>query len=352
MAESILDNPEKLGEIDKGNMFKVISEFPEMLQAAKKLASSINLGKIKNIKQIIVAGMGGSAIGGDIAWSVLSEKINIPITVIRGYSLPKYVGKDTLLIAVSYSGNTEETLSIVKEAENRRLSIISITSGGRLKEVSEAKGYPLIIIPTGIQPRAALPYLLVPMLIILEKLGFAQGISLEIAESVTVLKGLRAECTKEEKSNQVKQLAHKLQGKVPVIFAVTGTTDAVGLRWKTQLNENSKVSALYNAFPELNHNEIVSMSMLEKGKHNFSMIVLRDEGDNERVKKRIEITKSLLGGQVGGVTEVWSKGKSKLARLLSLVYYGDFLSVYLAILGGIDPTPVKVIERLKKELVR
>ena len=127
---------------------------------------------------------------------------------------------------------------------------------------------------------------------------------------------------------------------------------AAGLRLKTQFNENSKITALFNVFPELNHNEIVSLSVLNRSKHNFSLIFLRDEGDHERTKKRMEITKSLIGMQLGGVSEIWSSGKSAMERILSLIYFADFLSVYLAILQGIDPTPVEVIGRLKKELMR
>ncbi|MCX5726715.1 MAG: bifunctional phosphoglucose/phosphomannose isomerase [Candidatus Saganbacteria bacterium] len=333
-------------------MLKIVSDFPEMLEAAKKTPIASELKDTKDIKEIIVAGMGGSAISGDIAGAVLSEKITLPFTVVRNYSLPKSAGAASLLFAVSYSGNTEETLSCVNEAGRKGIPVIAISSGGRLKEIAEAKKYTFIAVPAGLAPRAALPYLLVPILLILEKLGIASGIGEDIDESVRILKQLRQEHTKEGRGNEVKQLAMKLLGKIPVIFASTGSTDAAGLRLKTQLNENSKVTALLSFFPELNHNEIVNLSILEKDKHSFSLVILRDEGDNERVKKRIEITKSLIGVQLGGVTDIRSSGKSKLARLLSLVYFGDFLSVYLAVLSGIDPMPVRVIDKLKKELGR
>jgi glucose/mannose-6-phosphate isomerase len=176
----------------------------------------------------------------------------------------------------------------------------------------------------------------------------------EMSKAVELLQKLRGEwvSSKPARGNPVKQLAKKLVGKVPFILACRATTEAAGLRLKTQFNENSKTTAFFNVFPEMNHNEIVSLSSGKRGEHNFSLILLRDEGDNERNKKRMEITKSLIGNQVGGASEISSQGKTALSRLLSLIYFGDLLSVYLAVLKGVDPTPVEVIARLKKELLR
>jgi glucose/mannose-6-phosphate isomerase len=209
-------------------------------------------------------------------------------------------------------------------------------------------------LPAGYQPRAALPYLLIPVLKALEEIGAVAGVQDEIKRSADLLRKLRGEYGAERplRSNPAKQLAKKLKDKIPVIFASRATTEAAGLRLKTQFNENSKVTALLSLFPELNHNEIVNLSTLKREEHNFSLILLRDEGDFERTKKRMEVTKSLLGTQLGGVNEIVAQGKSALERILSLIYFGDFLSVYLAILRDTDPTPVEVITRLKKELMR
>lgn len=298
--------------------------------------------------------MGGSAISGDIAAGLFFHKASIPIYVNRDYRLPAFVGKGTLVFALSYSGNTEETLNAVKEAGRAGAKIICITSGGKLKEVAENKGHPLYLLPSGFQPRAALPYLLIPVLKVLEEIGLTTGIQDEIKKSADLLRKLRGEygIDRPQRSNPAKQLAKKLKDKVPLIFASRIITEAAGSRWKTQLNENSKVTALLAIFPELNHNEIVNLSILKREEHNFSLVLLRDEGDFERTKKRMEITKSLLGTQLGGVNEVWSQGKTSLERILSLIYFGDFLSVYLAVLRDIDPTPVEIIARFKKELMR
>ena len=349
---NILDKEAEIKKIDRSDMLGKVFALPEMLKEGARIAESIKLDGVSDISGVVVSGMGGSAICGDVVRGVLEEKIEIPIVVNRGYSLPRFVSGNTLFFAVSYSGNTEETLSILKQAEARALKIIALSSGGKLSEIAKQKGYPFISLPAGIPPRAALPYLLSSILIILEKLGIAPGASLEIEESLNLLKRLREEYMKERKANPVKQLAQKLYGKIPVVFASEGITSAAGLRWVTQFNENSKMIAHLSIFPEMGHNEIVGLADLKRGKHDFSGVILRDEDDHERIKKRIEITKSLIGGEFGKVAEVFSQGQGKLARILSLILYGDFLSVYLAVLRNIDPTPVKVIEKLKKELSR
>lgn len=353
MAEfEILDRREEIEKIDRGGMLRNVEQFPEMLLQA--LAQDFVLPKIRNISQILILGVGGSAIAGDIVSDFLSGKLEIPILVNRSYFLPAFVGKGTLIFALSYSGNTEEVLFGLREAEKREAAVVAIASGGKLKEVAESKGFPFLLLPSGYQPRAALPYLLVKLLVSLEKLGFVQEVSREISSAAAFLQRLREEYGMQRpvRNNLVKQLAKKTLDKIPIIFGSAGTTAAAALRWKTQFSENSKTTALLNIFPELNHNEIVNLSGLKREEHNFIWLVLRDDGDHERVKKRIEITKSLIGRQLGGANEVFSQGKSLLTRILSLILFGDYLSVYLAILRGVDPTPVEIITRLKKELTR
>lgn len=346
---SVLDDQAKRNSIDRSDMLGAVASLPQMLQEAEKIGNLMDLRKIKKPNQVVVAGMGGSAIGGDIAASLFPD---IPLTVNRGYALPKFVNDKTLVIAVSYSGNTEEVLFCLKEAKQLKLPVICITSGGKLAEVAEQEKYVLVEVKPNLQPRSALPYLCLPLLMILEKLGKDANLKAQIRETVELLGTLKEEYAREERGNEVKQLAKKLQGKIPIIFASQGNTEAVGLRLKTQFNENSKTTAHLSLFPELNHNEIVNLAELRRGQHNFALILLRDEEDTVRVQKRIEITKSLIGANLGGVNEMVSRGKSRLTRLFSLIYFGDFLSVYLAILLGIDPTPVEVIQRLKKEMQR
>ena len=349
-----LDNKEEVGRIDKAGMLGVAANFPEMLSESARFTRGVSLPKKKKFTQVVISGMGGSAIAGDITADWLFDKSAVPILVNRSYQLPAAVNHETLFLALSYSGNTEETISALKEAEKRQAQIVCVASGGKIKEIAESRKYPLYLIPSGYQPRAALPFLLVPILKTLEGLGVFSGLEADLNEAVALLQKSREEYTLDKplRYNAIKQLAKKLENKIPFIMASSKTTGAAGLRMKTQFNENSKITALLSCYPELNHNEMVSLSFLKREENHFCLLLLRDEADSEKIVKRMEITKSLIGKQVGGINEIWSQGKSALARILSLVQLGDFLSVYLALARGIDPTLVEVIGRLKKEMAR
>jgi len=351
MPKKILDDMSTIKKIDKAGMLKMIAEFPQMMEAGAKLGEKLELKLNGKISSVIVAGMGASGIGGDILATALQERVDFPIYVNRNYTISKSV-KDVLFFAVSYSGNTEETLAALKEAEAKALKIVCITSGGRLKEEAEAKGYPLVLVPSGIQPRAALGFLFTPILIILENSGLIEGLKIEVERTVKLLCDLRkgyAEDTP-QKLNSAKKLAASLKGSVPIIYGTSSVTDAAALRWRTQLNENSKMIAFTNLFPELDHNEIVGISALKAQKNNFSVVILRDASETSRMKKRIEATKAIIKKALKSMTEVWGEGQSRLERLISLIYFGDYLSAYLAILNKVDPTPVTAIEKLKKKL--
>lgn len=354
LKPELLDQLEEIKKIDRENMLSIVERMPEMILEAENFTVGIELPKGKMPKQVVIVGVGGSMISGRIVFDLFWKKAKVPIFCWDNYLLPQFVSSDTLVLALSYSGNTEETLSALREAQARSATTLCVTSGGKMKEIAETKSSPLVLLPTGYQPRAALPYLLIPLLKILEGIGIIPIISEEIKETVLLLQKLREEYgpNKPLRNNLAKQLAKKMLGKIPIVFGTTGVTAAVALRFKTQLNENSKVTALVNFFPELNHNEIVNLSCLKRETHDFIWLVLRDEAEPERIKKRIEITKSLLGRQLGGCNELFPQGKSALARIMSLIMLGDFISVYLAILRGIDPTPVEAIVRLKKELAR
>lgn len=350
----ILDSQESIAAIDRSGMLSVVGEMPAMMEKAERIAAAVSLPKPDQVSQVLVLGMGGSAISGDIASDILFKRIKVPLLVNRGYHIPEFVGPETLILALSYSGDTEEVLNATREAERKQARIICVTSGGKLQQMAASKNYPLFQIPSGYQPRAALPFMLVPLLIGLEKTGMIGDVSAEIKEARTLLQKLSAEYgpRKPQRNNAVKQLAKKLLNKTPIIFGSAYSTGAAALRIKDQFNENSKVTAIVDYFPELNHNQIASLSALKREENEFAWIILRDEGDSERVKKVIEIVKSLIGQKLGGVNELFSEGKSALARILSLIIYGDYLSVYLALLRGVDPTPVEAIGRLKKEMQR
>jgi glucose/mannose-6-phosphate isomerase len=356
MAEQneTLDNIRSVNEIDASGMLLLVDKLPQMMEEGWNKAQSTDIPDVDGIKNIVISGMGGSAISGDIAFVTLRNISKVPIYVNRNYTCPQFVSSETLFIALSYSGNTEETLSSLKEAITKKAKIICVTSGGEVKALAGKENIPFVEIPGGLPPRAALGYLLSPLLNILSRIGIAAGIKEDFDAAIRSMKQLQRKygVASHYRENEVKQMAVRLFKKIPVVMSVDGTTSAAGLRWKTQINENSKMTVLFTAFPELNHNDMVNFGALKTGGHNYSFVVLRDEGDTERMKRRIETTKSLISSHVGGIAEIWSQGKSAFERIMSLIIFGDYLSVYLAVLNGVDPTPVDIIERLKKELQR
>lgn len=348
-----LNNYEGLCRLDSTGMMDTLAGLPaQCLLAVRDICGSVELPAIEAISNIVVTGLGGSAIGGDLLRVYSAGRIPVPVTVNRDYVLPAFVGPDTLVFAVSYSGNTEETLSAYEEARARGASVIAITTGGKLGEMAAGDNIPLVKIPAGCAPRAATGYLFIPTLVILQRLGMLPDLTVETTAMAGFIKELQKKIGPESpgEENVSKQIAHKLYKKIPVIWGVSGTTEVVAQRWKGQINENAKAPAYWNVFPELNHNEIVGFEYPREILKKIHLIILRDEQDHPRVQKRIEITRDIIKGVVDGITEVWSSGEGDLARLFSLIYTGDYASLYLAALYGIDPGPVKVIDFLKWEL--
>ena len=348
----MLDNLERMEKIDKSKMRELLLEFPLQCQKAVKLGEDLAIpeGFSQEVTKVVVCGLGGSAIGGDILKTLLSEKLELPIWVNRSYTLPRMVDKKTLVFIVSYSGNTEETLSAYKETIKRESLAISICSGGKLRELSKKDKIPCLVVPPGMPPRTTVGYLFISMLKILERLrGIDEG---DYDELFRVLSEIRDRFAPEAplSKNSAKSLSQELAGKIPLIYGVEGLTDVAAHRLKTQFNENSKILAFWDVFPELNHNEIVPWE--DEGKTDFGQfypIFIRDKEEGKRIKKRIEITQSIMREKTK-YTEIWTEGKNPLTRVLSAIYIGDWLSFYLAILQGVDPTPVKMIDLLKKEL--
>lgn len=317
---------------------------------------SFDLGSIskRNYHNLIISGLGGSAIGGDIIRSYAASRLGIPVVVNRDYDIPAFVNQDTLFVAASYSGNTEETLSSYRQARDRGASILCITSGGELASMAAADGFGLVKIPGGLMPRAATGYLFGALVLALENAGLFSGVRAELEETIALLKVIREELKPElpAPGNRARAIAAGLKDSIPVIWGTAGISETVALRWKTQINENAKCPAYYNIFPELNHNELVGFEKPDAVLSKTTIIILQDEQDNERVKKRIEITSSVIRDRVKDIIAVKSRGSSFLARFFSQVYLGDYVSVYLAEEYGINPTPVAVIDYLKAELAK
>ncbi len=326
---------DETNQVDKSNMINILENIPEQIAEAIKLAKDIKV--TEPVKRIMVAGMGGSAVSGDILKAYLKDKIDV--TVNKDYSLPELTGKETLLFVVSYSGNTEETVSAFRTAQRKNISMIVITTGGKLEELSKISKIPCVIIPKGFQPRAALAYLFFPMLTVLYNSHFIDNPAEDIKNTIKALKNPKFK-------ERAEDLAERLVEKVPLIYS-SERMGVVAYRWKTQFNENAKIHAFCHVFPELNHNELVGYGNIKAGYH---VVIIKDDEDHIRVKKRMDITKRLISESGINVTEMVIKGECFLTKLFSAIYLGDLTSYYLALKYGTDPTPVDVIEELKKEL--
>ncbi|MEA3485968.1 MAG: bifunctional phosphoglucose/phosphomannose isomerase [Candidatus Aerophobetes bacterium] len=350
-----IDDLQAIEKIDRSQMRKLLLEFPLQCEKAIQIGDNLNIPQnyLQKRGGIVICGMGGSAIGGEVLKTLLSEKMKVPIFVNRDYNLPQYIDEKILAFIVSYSGNTEEALSAYEEAKKRGSLIIFISSGGKLKKLSREDKIFLITIPPGMPPRTALGYLFIPLLKTLERLGLVEKKDYNYNELLKILSVIRDRYSPQVplKKNFAKSTACELLGKIPLIYGVERKTDVVACRLKTQFNENSKVAAFWNVFPELNHNEIVGWTGVGKvDLKEFYPIFIRDDEEKERIKKRIEITQSIMKEKGIRWTEIWSEGKNPLTKIFSSIYIGDWISFYLAILQEIDPTPIKMIDLFKKQL--
>jgi len=331
------------------------AEVREMLMHALRIPETVleyveEVGDLKlpegftQPKAVVFAGMGGSAISGDVVRCWLRDVSPVPLETVRGYHLPAYVGPGTLVVAVSYSGQTEETISAFSEAVDRGCMTVSVSSGGILRELSESLGVPWIAVPRGLQPRAAFPQLLTAETAVLEAVGVPGARLGELVEACRELLPLvpRVEA-------EARRVADGLFGRLPVVYSHEGLWPAA-LRFKTQLNENSKVPAKVEFLPELCHNEVVGLEGPGELLSGMAVVLLRDPGEEPPIRERVEAVKELLDGRVGAVLEFWAPGSSRIARLLSAVLFGDVVSVYLASMYGVDPTEVRSISLIKQRL--
>jgi glucose/mannose-6-phosphate isomerase len=350
---AILDGLKKVKEVDKSDMLSLLVKTPYCCRDAIKRTKQTSLPTKVKPKNIVIVGMGGSAIGGEILKDWLRDDLPIPIEVSRDYILPAYVNKDTLVIANSYSGNTEETLSAFLAAKKRNCMTIAITSGGQLEAFCKKLQVPHVSIPKGLPPRVAVPYLFFPLPVLMKKIGILSNKGDELEETIQVLEeiSMANSISAPTETNKAKKLAQELMGTIPIIYGFR-QYGAIAHRLKTQFNENSKIPAKHDVFPELNHNETVGWEAPETLTKNFSVILIRDPEEPLEIRNRIETTTSLAFSRAKKVLEIEAEGQGKLARMFSVLCVGDFASVYLAILQGKDPTPVKIIDRVKKELAK
>jgi len=346
-----LDDLAQLRRQDPGGMADRIAELPEAVAKAWQAAQSFSLPpEFKSATSVLIAGMGGSAIGGDLVRSLAEGESPVPVVVQRGYDLPAFAGKSTLVIAVSHSGGTEETLSQVDAASERGCKVLAITTGGALRS---KVGITVFGFDYPSQPRAAIAYLFVPLVAFFCQLGLLRDRSSEIDEAVRVLRDLQPQLAPESKvaANLAKRLAQSLEGRVPFIYG-GGIMAEVAHRWKTQFNENGKSWAAYDVFPELNHNAVVGYERPTPFLDQAMVLLLQTTHQHPRVAVRERVTQGILETRGVPFQTVAARGEGALAQMLAAILLGDYTTYYLAQLYQVDPTPVATIDHLKQELAR
>jgi glucose/mannose-6-phosphate isomerase len=340
---------ETLGRSDPSDQLTDVLAIPEHLRDALWKVESAGLEPWDSPGGMIVAGMGGSAMGGQLARAILGDHASRPLLAARAYGLPPWTTPDTTVLCASYSGDTEETLACYEAAGVIGARRVVVTSGGKLADLARADDVPVVPVAGGFMPRAAIAYMTVAALQVAALSGVGPGMNSELDVAADHLEELVIEWGPEGPADGLaKRLARALHGTVPVV-AGAGITTPIAYRWKTQVNENAKAPAYALELPELDHNEIAGWAAAaEFGR--FSAVFLDDCDMHPRVKERIELTAQIVAPGAAGVHRVESRGQTAVERVFSLVLLGDLVSIYLAGLRGVDPQPVEVLDRLKAEL--
>lgn len=338
-----------IAAVDTSDLLADVVGLPEHVRDAKWKVESAQLSEWDSPGGLIVAGMGGSGIGGKLARAMLGDHASRPILTASTYGLPAWTTPDTTVLCASYSGNTEETLACYESAGALGARRVVVTSGGRIAELARADGVPVIPVAGGFQPRAAVAYMTVAALEVAGLCGAGPRMGSELDVAADHLEQLVVEWGAEgPEDSESKTLARALADSVAII-AGSGVTLPIAYRWKTQINENAKIPAFSHELPELDHNEIVgwqNASALGR----FAAVFLDDTDTHPRVQRRIALTRELVREQATSTHVVASRGVTAVERVFSLVLLGDLVSLYMAVLRGVDPSPVEVIDNLKARL--
>ena len=320
-----------------------ISDFTNHLRDAIEIAKTTNLNpKISEIRNVLICGLGGSGIGGSIVKDIVSTKASVPISATKDYSIPNFVDKHTLVIASSYSGNTEETLCAIEKCRDKKAEIAVITSGGKLKSIAKENNYNTIIIPAGNPPRAMFGYAFTEIFYILNHYKIIDGFFKSDFEKAIELLNIKRPAIQK----QAMALAKKMYKTTPVIYAASGF-EGVAIRFRQQINENSKMLCWHHVVPEMNHNELLGWRAKTE---NLSVIFLRNKSDFKRNQIRININKNVISKYTKNITEIWSEGSSSIENSLYHINLGDWVSWYLSKMNGVDAIEIDVINFLKDEL--
>jgi glucose/mannose-6-phosphate isomerase len=351
MPENVLDDPSAYARIDPGGTRALIRDLARQCRAAWREAQALELPPGPRVDKVVILGMGGLVIAGDLLRSLAALESPVPTFVHRDYGLPRLVDVHTLLIAMSYSGDTEETVSAFEEGLRTDARKVVITAGGRLLALARSNGVPAFVFDYKSTVRGALGYGLMPLLAIAGKAGVLEDEATDVEEAASVMEDVTARIGEDVPlaRNPAKQLAERLEGRLPVVYGA-GVMAPVAFRWKTQLNENSKVWAAWEELPEADHNAIVGYELPREIASRAFAVFLRAPALHPRIRLRYEFTRRLLTGAGVANDVVDGEGKSPLAQMMSAVLFGDYVSLYLAVLAGVDPSPTTVIADLKRWL--
>ena len=339
---------EFIEKYDSSNQFDVLKKTYTQIEFAWN--NKIDLGSIKKkgIDSVVVTGMGGSAISADLFANFFKDELEIPFVVNRSYTLPAFVNKNTLLIVSSYSGNTEETISVFESALKTKCRIICITTGGKIENIAKKNKVPVVKILPGYQPRYALGLSFFTLLKVLTRIKII-NVKPGLVNSIIKLYKDKSKLYSKEK-NSALSYAEEILGYIPVVYSVEGFTSSVGYRLKSQFNENSKLLAFHNVLPEMNHNEIVGWESFDEKQFQTKIINIVDKEYPARVKKRLDIMNGITSESKVGVINLESHEKSFKVRLMDLIYLCDWITYYTAVLRGYDPSEIRNIDLLKEKL--
>jgi glucose/mannose-6-phosphate isomerase len=355
----MLEFSKELFELDSDNIFEVIKEFPEQVKKALEIGNEAPLiNNADEIKEILILGMGGSAIGGDLIRAYLKNiegARHLRISVNRNYDIPDYIDNSCLVIGSSYSGNTEETLTAFEAASEKTIKLYAICTDGKLEELAKDFSSPIAYLPKGFQPRCALGFSFFVLLRVLQRSGVILGggvdqINKEIDDTLRVLEERTIEYREIFDKNDALRLANKFYNKVPVFYSACERLDSVNLRWRGQIQENAKALAFGNVLPEMNHNEINSWELPKQLQKDFVVVFMRDKEDHARIKLRFEAFGDMLKESGKEIVNLTGVGESLLARMFDLIYLADWVSFYLALMYGKDPAAIPAITNLKEYL--
>lgn len=337
--------------LDSLSMYDLTAGLPEqILAAAKNARGKTKLPEKQDIENIVVLGMGGSGISGEVIQAAAGPFMSVPITVVKSYTIPSFLSENSLVFAISFSGNTEETIEASIEAASMGAKMVCITSGGQLAELASSWNATLIDLPSDIaQPRAAIGHMSIPPLVVLEDIGFFPGASEWIDLAVDQLRIRRDELISDK--TPAAKLAKKLARKIPLVYSSGAIGAAAAQRWKTQINENAKTAAFYGLNPELCHNEIAGWGQNgDVTRQLINVVNLRHDSEHPQVQKRFEIIQEVMTEAVAGIDQVWAQGEGDLAQLFDLILFGDFVSLHMAYEEDIDPGPIPVLSEIKDRL--